>query len=212
VTEAEWLACGDPGPMLESLQGKVGDRKLWLYAAACCRRIQQGKYNHVFHTTTAQDELGRAIEATERCAEGEAGARERSAPWLEWMAAEEAASGADLMWYSYLRAVVGGSAWHSARIIAADARALGDAGAAPLVRDIFGNPSRPVAFDPAWRSPTAVSLARGLYESRDFSALPVLADALQDAGCEHPDILGHCRGGGEHVRGCWVVDLVLGKG
>ena len=80
-----------------------------------------------------------------------------------------------------------------------------------LARDIFGNPFRSVAFDPVWRSDTAVSLARHMYESRDFSAMPILADALQDAGCDNADILDHCRGPGPHVRGCWVVDLVLGK-
>jgi hypothetical protein len=82
---------------------------------------------------------------------------------------------------------------------------------ADLVRDIFGNPFRPVAFSPEWRSDTALSLARQMYDSRDFGAMPVLADALQDAGCADADILDHCRGDGPHVRGCWVVDLVLGK-
>jgi hypothetical protein len=81
-----------------------------------------------------------------------------------------------------------------------------------LTRDIFGNPFRPVAFDPAWRTSTVVQLAQGVYESRDFSALPILADALQDAGCEDAELLGHCRGPGPHLRGCWAVDLVLGKG
>jgi hypothetical protein len=55
------------------------------------------------------------------------------------------------------------------------------------------------------------ALAHRMYESRDFSAMPILADALQDAGCDNDDILTHCRGGGEHVRGCSVVDLILGK-
>jgi hypothetical protein len=76
------------------------------------------------------------------------------------------------------------------------------------IRDIFGNPFRPVAFDPVWRTDTALALARQMYESRDFSAMPILADALQDAGCACADILDHCRGPGPHVRGCWVVDLV----
>ncbi|MCE9566641.1 MAG: hypothetical protein K8U57_31850 [Planctomycetes bacterium] len=81
-----------------------------------------------------------------------------------------------------------------------------------LIRDIFGNPFRPVVFDAAWRTDTAVSLAKHIYEARDFSAMPILADALQDAGCEHADILTHCRDESlTHVRGCWVVDLVLGK-
>jgi hypothetical protein len=80
------------------------------------------------------------------------------------------------------------------------------------VRDIFGNPFRPVAFDAAWLTSTAVAIARGMYESRDFTAMPILADALQDAGCESEDVLNHCRDEKQtHVRGCWVVDLVLGK-
>jgi hypothetical protein len=80
-----------------------------------------------------------------------------------------------------------------------------------LLRDILGNPFHPVAFFPEWRTDTVAALARQMYASRDFSALSILADALQDAGCDNQDILEHCRGSGPHVRGCWVVDLVLGK-
>jgi hypothetical protein len=80
-----------------------------------------------------------------------------------------------------------------------------------LFHDLFPNPFRPVAFDLAWRTSTAVGLARTMYDSRDFAAMPILADAIEEAGCESPDVLAHCRGGGPHVRGCWVVDLVLGK-
>ena len=80
------------------------------------------------------------------------------------------------------------------------------------VRDIFGNPLRPVAFDPGWRTSAVAALARGMYDARDFAPMPHLADALHDAGCGHADVLDHCRDpGGVHVRGCWVVDLVLGK-
>jgi hypothetical protein len=81
------------------------------------------------------------------------------------------------------------------------------------VRDIFGNPFRPVAFDPAWRTDTAVALAKQMYESRDFGHMPILADALEDAGCDNEAVIAHCRDPkATHVRGCWVVDLVLGKG
>ncbi|WP_081471938.1 hypothetical protein [Gemmata obscuriglobus] len=83
---------------------------------------------------------------------------------------------------------------------------------ANLVRCVLGNPFRPAAFAPEWRTDTVRALAARMYESRDFSAMPILADALQDAGCDSDDILNHCRGLGPHVRGCWVVDLVLGKG
>ena len=81
-----------------------------------------------------------------------------------------------------------------------------------VFRDIFGNPFRPVVFSPAWRTETAITLAHQMYDSRDFSLMPILADALQDAGCENEHILNHCRDTeAKHVRGCWVVDLVLGK-
>ncbi|QEG30907.1 hypothetical protein GobsT_57250 [Gemmata obscuriglobus] len=82
-----------------------------------------------------------------------------------------------------------------------------------LLREIFGNPFRPAEFAPEWRTSTAVALAREMYDTRDFSAMPILADALQDAGCDNADILTHCLDPQPvHVRGCWVVDLVLGKG
>ena len=63
----------------------------------------------------------------------------------------------------------------------------------------------------AWRTSTVVALARGIYEERAFDRLPMLADALEEAGCEDADMLAHCRRSGPHVLGCWVVDLVLGK-
>ncbi|MDY3560909.1 hypothetical protein R5W23_002158 [Gemmata sp. JC673] len=86
-----------------------------------------------------------------------------------------------------------------------------DAYQADLIRDIFGNPFRPMVLNPAWRTSDALALARGIYDEGAFDRLPILADALQDAGCDSDDILNHCRGPGPHVRGCWVVDLVLGK-
>src|SRR5262245_5523454 len=83
---------------------------------------------------------------------------------------------------------------------------------AGVLRDVFGNPFRPAAFDATWRTDTVVSLAQRMSEERRFPAMPILADALQDAGCENAVILAHCRDPkGVHVRGCWVVDLVLGK-
>ncbi|MCE9568268.1 MAG: hypothetical protein K8U57_40225 [Planctomycetes bacterium] len=78
-----------------------------------------------------------------------------------------------------------------------------------LLREIFGNPVLPVAVDPDWLTQTVVSVARQMYESRDFSTMPILADALQDAGCENVAVLAHCRQPGVHVRGCWVIDMIL---
>ncbi|VTS00927.1 Uncharacterized protein (Fragment) OS=uncultured bacterium PE=4 SV=1 [Gemmata massiliana] len=79
------------------------------------------------------------------------------------------------------------------------------------VREIVGNPFRPPLFLRDWQTATAMALAAQMYESRDFSAMPILADALQDAGCDDEHVLAHCRGEGPHIRGCWVLDLVLGK-
>jgi hypothetical protein len=84
-----------------------------------------------------------------------------------------------------------------------------------LVRDIFGNPFRPQpVIDPgwlAWKDGTIPKMARAIYEEQRFDGMPILADALEEAGCHHEDILSHCRGLGPHVRGCWVLDLILGK-
>lgn len=80
-----------------------------------------------------------------------------------------------------------------------------------FLRCILGNPFRPVAFLDSWRSEATVALASAIYADRAFDRLPVLADALEEAGCDYPDVLAHCRGPGPHSRGCWVVDGVLGK-
>lgn len=80
-----------------------------------------------------------------------------------------------------------------------------------LIREAVGNPFRSVPFDARWRPADAVAIARRMYDARDFSAMPILSDALMDAGCDNEDILAHCRSDGPHCRGCWVVDLVLGK-
>ncbi|MCE9560578.1 MAG: hypothetical protein K8U57_00855 [Planctomycetes bacterium] len=79
------------------------------------------------------------------------------------------------------------------------------------MREIFGNPFQPVSFSSEWRTSTVLALAQQMYDSRDFTAMPILADALQDAGCEIEAILHHCRSEQPHCRGCWVVDLVLGR-
>ena len=80
-----------------------------------------------------------------------------------------------------------------------------------LIRDIFGNPFCRTAFDSAWRTSTVELLGRGSYDERAFDRLPILADALQDAGCDSDDILNACRSDTQHARGNWVVDLVLNR-
>jgi hypothetical protein len=78
-------------------------------------------------------------------------------------------------------------------------------------RDIFGNPFRPIVVDPAWLTPKVVAIATIVYADRTFDSMPILADALEEAGCVNADLVVHCRGAGPHVRGCWVIDLLLGK-
>jgi len=82
---------------------------------------------------------------------------------------------------------------------------------AALIRDIFGNPFRPITLDPSWLTSTVLALATGIYAERANDRMPILADALEDANCTNEDILNHCRGPGPHVRGCFVVDLLLSK-
>jgi hypothetical protein len=85
---------------------------------------------------------------------------------------------------------------------------------AALVREVIGNPFRPAAADPAcltWNDGTVCRIAHAIYQESAFDRMPILADALEDAGCAEPDLLGHLRGPGPHVRGCWLVDLLTGR-
>jgi hypothetical protein len=90
-------------------------------------------------------------------------------------------------------------------------RRVENARQAALLQDIAGQPFRPVTPPRAWLTGNVTALAQTIYDERAFDRLPILADALEDAGCDNADMLNHCRRPGEHVRGCWVVDLVLGK-
>jgi hypothetical protein len=80
-----------------------------------------------------------------------------------------------------------------------------------ILRDIFGNPFRRVTLDPRWLTSTVIDLARTIYEERVWERMPILADALMDAGCDSEEVINHCRGPGPHVRGCWVIDLLTGR-
>jgi hypothetical protein len=208
MNEEEWLACDDIAKLLKRSRARPGGRKLRLLVCAWCNR----RWN-------ALDEgYQKALEVAERFAEGQASCAELDL-------ARQAARATRRMYgvpCAYARGIQYTDAVSAAAHLACfsyerrdpeilEARAEERRLQIVLLRDIFGNPFRPVAFDPEWRTDTAVTLAHQMYESRDFGAMPILADALQDAGCEEADILDHCRGPGPHVRGCWVVDLVLGK-
>jgi hypothetical protein len=214
MTEAEWLACTEPKTMLEFLRGTASDRKLRLFAVACCRRMWN----------LLKDERSReAVAVAGRYADGLATEKEReeaadaadAANRLTYFAAPAAAA----IRPDAVLAAEGASELSAAYAVDADAPSETELAAqATMLRDIIGNPFRPVALDPAWRTPTVTALATAAYEERhlptgtlDTQRLAILADALEDAGCDNGDILSHLRGPGPHVRGCWAVDLLLGK-
>jgi hypothetical protein len=215
MSEAEWLASTDPRPMLEFLRGKVSDRKLRLIACAYCRVVRGSQ--HMLP--------GTAVAVAERYADGLASdedlaSERRGAPfpneYSEWVVGLSAYDGAwqAVDWPTSARDLMKSDpdAFRHFPIPLDDVVER----SVLLLRDIFGSlPFRPVSFDPAWRAwhdGTVVKLARTIYEERRFGDMPVLADALEEAGCTDADVLAHCRGGGEHVLGCWVVDALLDRG
>lgn len=219
MTEHEWRTCDDPGPMLDYLHGRASERKLRLFACACCRRIPS--IDGVFLA---------GVEVAERFADGlatedEADAAEEAAvaQYAQWGNDEEmrAVKGALDMPRHYCEPIwpAVSSSWaaechvdYRGDLESYDAQRRAEyAVQADLLRDVIGNPFATVSFDPAWRSPEAVSLADSMYESRDFGRMSELAAALERAGCTENAVLGHCRGPGLHVRGCWVVDSILSR-
>ncbi len=231
MTEIEWLICSDPRRLLSFLKAKATVRKVQLFAVACCRGL--GRW--------LPDQRSRkAVEAAERQADGLAGEHELQAARQEALAANASLIGkptclsetARAAWYALLDPEFGSVAAVAVSAVRfsvseqvdgyrfseeadpVEVRAATlqeESRQTDLLRDIFGNPFRPVTLDPAWKTQTVVQLARSLYEGRRFGDMPILADALEEAGCDDPAVLEHCRGPGPHVRGCWVVDLVLGK-
>ena len=215
MTEAVWLACEDPQAMVEFLARTVSDRKLRLLACANCRTLWEW----------ITDERSRqAVVVAELFSDGLASQEERASAFEASLVAatvEEYEDPDDET--VHLQSISAVFAHDATRDVAFEAAHTTSPGVTPdltglpqslslhLLTDIFGNPFRPITFLPAWRSDTAVQLAKQMYESREFSAMPILADALQDAGCDCDDVLTHCREPGTHVRGCWVVDQVLGK-
>lgn len=220
VTEAEWLVATDTSRMLRHLRRRASDRKRRLFIAACCRRIWD-----------LLDEDGRgAVEVAERYADGAATDRDRQAASGRLVPRIlEGSAGAVTGAYGAVRKDVRDTRLHVGTTLAvaaaagaggdrrdrphrqAAARQAEEAAQVAILRCMFGNPFHPVALDPSWLTSAVTALAQQMYAGRDFHAMPILADALQDAGCDDEQVMGHCRGPGPHVRGCWVVDLILGK-
>ena len=238
MTEAEWMACNDPTPMLKHLGGKTTGRKRLLFGVACCRAIRD---------LLTDNRSRMALEAVEGWIEG---ATETDQLEAAWLAAHDAVIQTPANGKGAPRAAlgIGLAAWHfrdnqdrlrelvepdgcfdnqgetadtvwSISFDAAEASSADRNGTLSLharfLRCIIGNPLRPPPqFDLAWltwNDGAVRKMAQAIYDARAFDRLPLLADALEDAGCADAAILSHCRGPGEHVRGCWVVDLVLGK-
>jgi hypothetical protein len=229
MDERQWLGCGDPEALLRHLPHELSERKLRLFACACCRRAWRALV----------DERSRhAVEAAERFVDGRADASELAAAWRD---ARAAAMQTRLL-VSWAAADAGRplSAWatalHASRrarwAIEGDshrwwapwrgrlARRREEKCQSDLVRDLFGT-SRRLRIDPAWlawRGGAIPNVARAVYEERalpsghlDAARLAVLADMLEESGCSDAVLLSHLRGPGPHVRGCFAVDAVLGK-
>jgi hypothetical protein len=234
MTEHEWDRCTDPRPMLAFLQGKAGERKLRLFACACGRRV--------WHQLRYEDSR-RAVDVAERFADGiatrEELARTREAAanaanpyheeggddqagWACAYAASPTGSDCGLLCAS---SFCNSGPLEERRALFRTRSGPWDTSlsrvAAGLIREIFGNPLRPVQVDPAWlpwRGGAIVNLAQAVYEERelpsghlDAARLAVLADMLEEAGCCDAGLLGHLRSPGPHVRGCWPLDLLLQK-
>lgn len=241
MTEIEWLSSSDPARMLEFLRtsNRASERKLRLFAVACCRRIWEW----------LSDKRSRsAVQVAERYADGLAtpaelavAKQQASTAYIDGgdafygfrtdimppvsIAPHEAALHAADPAPIHVRLVIDHAASSNFRPRSAaysqkeidEAVAIERAAQTVLLRDIFGNPFRPQPPpDPtviAWNDGCVVKLATGIYEERDFSPerMGVLADALEEAGVTDEEVLGHLRGPGSHCRGCWLVDLIVGK-
>jgi hypothetical protein len=219
MTEEEWFACADPDLLLRSLPGPASPRKLRLYGCACVREVWQ---------FLLYEGSRSAIEIVERYVDGEATADEldRARSLAERAAAQSLPhgqySGTAYAASAQAAQSVAVLAWNVTDVALTIRRGLAsnvlpeitDRKHCHILRDVFGNPFNPVMIDPAWltwNDHTVPKIAMAIHYDRAFDRLPILADALEDAGCDNADLLSHCRSGGEHVRGCWAVDLLLGK-
>jgi hypothetical protein len=239
MDENEWLNAMDPQVMLTFLRGKASDRKLRLFACACVRRVwdlplDERSRKAVEVAERSADgqaragELARAHKA--KITTGTAGGVRL--PHTEAVHAVTHATSPGLVEGDYYAPA------HAAALAAqAEARAVvfnlsannrvtptrifyhaaeaAQCAQAALLRDIVANPfATPQPIDSAvlrWNDGTVLRIATRIYEERAFERLPVLADALLDAGCDDEDLISHCRSAGPHVRGCYAVDLILGK-
>jgi len=240
VTEREWLNCTDPQAMLVLLKRRASKRKLRLFAVACCRRIWPlilHKRSQAAILVAERFADAQATSAELRAAESEAkaiwqkNALDDAAMACFHVCTEQVAglhaSGTAVraVWSHQLGEARGrGDHVPDGLSFSQPIRATEEAEQCRLFRDIFGNPFQPLPprrSKRAWEDQklrwitgndrTVTKIAQAIYEDHAFARMPILADALEDGGCTDRAILDHCREPGEHVRGCWVVDLLLGK-
>jgi hypothetical protein len=235
MTEEEWLTARYSDPLLQFIEPKVTDRKLHYFDIACARRIAallpdpaslhgieviercvEGLCSWKEAAPLSWDVEGAAFSVEHGQAPYQEAAEQLPYDLISELVADpeyETRTPRDvLIAAAYFIDRIFGSVPQERRFRNWPPSSRGSLFQPVfLVHELFGNPFRTATFDREWRTSTAVLLAEQMYDSRDFSAMSILADALQDAGCDNADILDHCRGPGPHVRGCWVVDLVLGK-
>ncbi len=220
MTEAEWLACTDPEKMLQFLRSRASERRLRLFAAAAFRRLVG---------LLPDPRQRRGIETLEQLAEGTVTpsvgrsvvAEVRQAiPRNDWVASTPPTDDPHYVALMLYRECCSSRvAIHAVQATAGLADGAGEQREeVRLMGCIFGNPFRRVTLSRGWQTPQVMALAQAAHDDRslpagtlDATRLAVLADALEEAGCANADILSHCRSAGPHVRGCWVVDLILGK-
>ena len=209
TTEQDWLNSADLEEMSRVLdESNYNSRRWQLFACACCWRI-----------LPMLDERSRkAVAIAERHAEGLADAEEvedarhlaHSAVLTIWQPGTSASLASAAMAAHYAIVLPQRSYHYAARATGSGEEAERQV-QADLLRDVFANPYRAVHLDPVWRTPTILAIAADIYQNDTFAELPVLGDALEDAGCDDPIILGHARHTCPHVRGCWLVDGLLAK-
>jgi hypothetical protein len=221
MTEEDWLRSAQVGPMVNylGLRPRGLSRKLRLFAVACCRRVW-----HLLPDEASR----RAVLVAERFADGLARRSELKAAYEEAggdslrsgynpagpVARANAPSGA--YWAAQNAHTLAGQHDADGKPLGRYDRARSDAeerAQVELLRDVFANPFRPpppLQEDVrSWNGGSVVALAQGIYEDRAFDQLPILADALEEAGCTSRAILDHLRGPGPHTRGCWALDQIL---
>jgi hypothetical protein len=199
MTPGEWASCTDPLAMLQFLRGNATDRKLRLFACACFGRRRD--------LLTERKDRG-VVKLAELYADARIGSGKLSRAFVRagWGYDGRSPEYRSINWYREANQI----AQDSVRVLGGDSRPERMA-MCGLLREMVGDPFTEVKLAPSWLTGPVLSLARQGYDARDFSVHPVLADALEEASCADAVILDHCRRPGEHVRGCWVLDLLLGK-